>query len=709
MSSILTKFEKNLLAGDKIYTKLTSNSLESNRYVMLLAQMQSGKTFIYTYLMCEMCREEKVKHFVIFSGNAEVALREQTRACLDNEDFQECYKAHLLAIGEATETPGLRNVTRVWNNMKREIKDNDSLSIFWGTEMKKRMMPKENTLFIWDESHFAQTQGMCPDKFLEKMEILPNGDQTSLIERNNYVLSVSATPFSEASDAVLLGHQKSMITFTPSDAYMSVGKMRENGMIVGFEDPMDCARGFMMSSDERSGPTKYGIIRIPHDGGKKKVISSIQYEDLAREMGWDVRLYYETDDPRKIESTKVSKRKKNPDPMENAFIDLLNEEPARNTLILVKDHCRMGQQLPKQNISFVMETAVHSKTDVILQGLLGRMCGYHDFTNIRIGLRESFVRDETEGEMGELNRYINFVANTRNGLPVVIPRKGKHIGIKGYKAKVPLIPVKITTTTIDGSADVDMLSSSQMNREQILCLKAVFHEGLVQDFNKEDDREKTKKMIMDLPEDARLFKKKCGKRRINETSAVSIWTAFSTKEASHLGSACDMDIEKIGVYVADRSFTGTGIKRGDIFIFRQEERNHRGEESKDLIPPTTKREVFCRTTENGQLIASNGQCSEDLDPGTSNNLELMKNAIMNRIERSFEEVEGLIISRSITSNKGVGSTWNGIYVTGEILNALKKDGVIYQEAKARFNVKIKCSRVILEMTGVMCRIGTISW
>ena len=705
MSSVLTKFQENLSAGDQIYIKFTSNSLVSSRYVMLLAQMQSGKTFVYTYLMCEMCREEKVKNFVIFSGNAEVALREQTKACLENEYFQECYKAHLLAIGEATTE---RNARRLLNDIKADI--NKNFNVIWGTAMKKRTDPLENTLFIWDESHFAQTQGMCPDQFLEKMGIMPNGDQASLVERNNYVLSVSATPFSEASDAIHLGHQKSMITFVPSDAYMSVRKMRENGMIVGYEDPLDCAREFMNSSDERRGPNAYGIIRIPHDGGKKKVVSSIEYENLARELGWEIRLYYETDDPRKIESTKVSKKKRNPEPTENEFIELLNEVPERNTLILVKDHCRMGQQLPKQNISFVMETAVNSKTDVILQGLLGRMCGYHNFTNIRVGLRQTFVGDETEGEMGELNRYINFVAKpTHNGMPIVIPASGKNIGCTTYTEKVPTIPVKITTTTIDGSDDVDMITSRKLTREQILCLKAVFHEGLVQDFNSEATKEKTKKMVMDLPEEGDYINF-CGKRTINQISAVSIWTAFQTKEPIHLGEANGMDLERIGVYVARQSFTGTGIRDGDIFVFRQEKRNFTsGERSKALVPTTTKREVFCRTTENGELIASNGQCSEDLDPGTSVNLDLMMNAVMSRIERSLEEVDGLIISRSITSNRGIGSTWTGIYVTNGIRIALKKGGLIYEEAKRRFKVKISCTGVLLEKTGLMCRITNISW
>jgi hypothetical protein len=524
------------------------------------------------------------------------------------------------------------------------------------------------------------------------------------------MLSVSATPFSEASDSILLGQQKSMITFTPSNAYLGVAKMIEHDMIVGYEDPVDCARELMMNSVERSGTQKYGIIRIGHDGGKKRIISSIEYEELARDLGWDVRLYYETDDPRRIRSASELNED---DDVVNEFIEILNEEPERNTLILVKDHCRMGQQLPKQNISFVLETAIRSKTDVILQGLLGRMCGYHNFTNIRIGLRENFTKGMRRGEMGELTRYMSFVSEqTRTGMPNVIPRKGKHIGIKGIMHKVPLIPVKI---------NANMREGKHMKIVQLRRLKEIFRDGLIEDFNDERDKERTKEIIRDLPEDFSTFKKKCSKRRIKEKSAATIWEAFTTKKAIHLGTACDIDIGKIGVYVADMDFHGTGIKCGDVFIFRQKP-NLEWNETWDLIPPTTKRELFCRETETGRKVASNGQCSEDLDPRTSVSVDLMKSAIISRMKRSFEEVEGLIISRSITSNRGVGSTWNGIYLSYEVLTALKPGGVIYQETKAMFReqkVKIKIPPVTWEISGSitddemivgnMCRIKEISW
>lgn len=703
MSSVLTKFEKNLSAGNKIINKFDSNIRLSSRYVILLAQMQSGKTFVYSFVLCEMWRLKRVTHIVIFSGNAEVALREQTKMCLENEDFQECYKAHLLEeLGTDEE-----DVQVKWNQIKEELNCENNFRVIWGTAMKKMMRPMENTLFIWDESHFAQTQGMCPDKFLEKMGILPNGDQTSLDERNNYMLSVSATPFSEASDSILLEQGKMMITFTPSNAYLGVAKMIEHDMIVGYENPVDCARELMMNSDERRGDKKFGIVRIGHDGVKKNVLASLKYEELAEELGWDVRLYYDTDDPRRIRT--ANEFNEDDEDEENEFIDLLNEEPERNTLILVKDHCRMGQQLPKQNISFVLETAIRSKTDVLLQGLLGRMCGYHNFTNIRIGLREKFTKGMRPGEMGELNRYLAFVSEvTRTGMPNVIPRKGKHIGIKGIQHKVPLIPVKI---------NADMREGKHMKIEQLRQLKRIFRDGLIEDFNDEKDKERTKEIIEGLPEEYSIFKKHCAKRMIKDNSAATIWQAFNTQTASHLGTSCDIAIGIIGVYVAHRDFPGTGIVCGDVFIFRQKP-NLEWNESWDMIPPTTKRELFCRVTETGQMIPSNGQCSEDLDPRTSVSVDLMKSAIMSRMERSFQEVEGLIISRSITSHRGDDSSWNGIYVTQEVFEALNPGGVIYEETKAIFrrqNVKIKLTKRVWEMkngemiVGNMCRIGKISW
>ena len=50
----------------------------------------------------------------------------------------------------------------------------------------------------------------------------------------------------------------------------------------------------------------------------------------------------------------------------------------QTTVILLKDRLRAGKVVPKEHIGFVWEDATSSKTDTLVQGLLGRMCGYYD-------------------------------------------------------------------------------------------------------------------------------------------------------------------------------------------------------------------------------------------------------------------------------------------------------------------------------------------
>jgi len=432
---------------------------------------------------------------------------------------------------------------------------------------------------------------------------------------------------------------------------------------------------------------------------------------IATKANWDIKLYYDTTDQARIDS-----------------LECLNNEPERNTLILVKDHCRMGQQLPKQNISFVIETAVISRTDVLLQGLLGRMCGYHNYTGIRICLRKSFVESE------ELEKYLQFVKKSNSGLPVAIPSRGNNIvknetakkvkeeeekkeepcvcgyNHKGCAGSSPIIPVKITSTRIDGSDDVDVLTSAKMNEFQIAAIRAAIHSGQYEDFNSEEVQVKTLMMIEELPEDSDHWLK----RTIKEDTAKNIAEAIANKREQKLGSAAGVDFGKIGVYVARESFQQYGIKKGSIFIFRQYLKEKREDDVplwKKNIPRTTGKEVFCRMTEMGSIIPSNGQCSEDLAPETANDIELMKNAIMNRVERSLQRIEGLIISRNITSNKSMGSSWGGIYVSNEVLEALTKGGIIYEEVKARHGLKLKCEKQRgKKVSGeIMIRLIQISW
>ena len=54
----------------------------------------------------------------------------------------------------------------------------------------------------------------------------------------------------------------------------------------------------------------------------------------------------------------------------------LEDAPPTTTLVIVRGRLRAGKVVPKKHVGFVWEGAAKSKTDALVQGLPGRMCGY---------------------------------------------------------------------------------------------------------------------------------------------------------------------------------------------------------------------------------------------------------------------------------------------------------------------------------------------
>ena len=67
-----TIYPQEISAAEQILDEFTRQ-----QFVILLAQMQSGKTNTFKLVACEMLRQRIVKRVVIFSGNREVQLTEQ--------------------------------------------------------------------------------------------------------------------------------------------------------------------------------------------------------------------------------------------------------------------------------------------------------------------------------------------------------------------------------------------------------------------------------------------------------------------------------------------------------------------------------------------------------------------------------------------------------------------------------------------------------
>jgi hypothetical protein len=201
------------------------------------------------------------------------------------------------------------------------------------------------------------------------------------------------------------------------------------------------------------------------------------------------------------------------------------------------------------------------------------MCRYNDF-------------DESFNWISSKKRCIPLVSSisencvkTQEEVPVkTVPVKTvqvKTVPVKTVQVKtVPAKKLRVDKVPIIVSkvmCKVDMTTSKSMTREQVIALQEIYQRGQVQDFNPEHVCEKTRRMVEELdPIRNKTFGKTCKKREINEDCAMRIWESFQTRKAIPLGQGNGIYIDMVGVYVARKSFSGTGIKKGDVFIFRQE-------------------------------------------------------------------------------------------------------------------------------------------
>lgn len=619
------------------------------RWTILTAQMQCGKTRTYYMVASEMLRQEKVENVVIFSGNSEVELRSQVQGEAQT-DFYDLYERYL--------EEDLRITGETKRTLMRKIKNN--IHVLWGSQMTQYTQPQANTLYIWDESHYAQTKNMRPHKFLNAMQIAANGDISYLETNNCYMLSVSATPFSEISDNLHMHQNKGVVRLEVGDAYHSVEKMLNNNLIVGFNDWKNCLINALQEHTEK----KYALIRT---NNKKRADEA---ERIALNAGWSVR-YFDSSSQSNIQN-----------------LDELKNEPETPTVVFLKGKCRMGKVVPKQHIAFCMETATNSKTDTILQGLLGRMCGYHTYTNIPVYLPNKIANS------GEIERYVLYTRGDQ-----CIPSKAmnvkKDIG-RIRSSLYPIIPIKITKQQLG-----DTISLPSQNLKD--SVRAAFNMGDYVNYNSQSQIDELIVRIrtMDYSEmEVKTIGKKDGK--IVEPKNTSykdvprkIHEIVRTRIPGTLGSACGIraNSKNIVIWRFKSSFPEYNIMKGDVIIDARTESYNEEYEINEMrrraIPKTTRAEVFCRDLETGQQIVNNGSYSIPISPDTSVNINTMLSTLKELVSLSLRKTTTIIdLPRNITSNQVGNVQWQGILVNKEVYDTLQKGGQIYSELKKEFNVKL---------------------
>lgn len=291
------------------------------RYAMLIARCQAGKTGAFQELIRLMLLNGDINRAYILCGSSETELRDQ---------------AHVDTI--------LANPVAY---ARGEIK------VLFRQDFKSAEMDVTRALIVVDESHLDQTQKQELDLFLGRHGLSMAGDPRVLAEKDTFMLSVDATPYSELSELLhKKSHLKHVEQLAPGAGYFGIQDYLYGGLMKAAYDISSAEAAFQELVISRG--KKYALMRLStgKHAEKQEAVATAVYRRLGGKV-----LYFTA------EKTQIE-------------ISKLNVAPDVATLIIVRGRLRAGKVVPKQHISFVWEGAKSSKTDALVQGLLGRMCGY---------------------------------------------------------------------------------------------------------------------------------------------------------------------------------------------------------------------------------------------------------------------------------------------------------------------------------------------
>ena len=346
--------DNQIIAGDKIL----GHFIGGIRYVQLAAQMQSGKTGCALHVAFQMLLNNQIEQVYIISGGSETELRDQWKAKMTS---------HFI---EYSDKRGLSD--------EEESLIQENVMVIWRQDLKKNTEKfGDKYLIVWDESHFASTQNQTLHHFFSEIGLMGSiqGDTSSLTNKHSYILSITATRDAEQARAEGANDGKrsegwKMVVMHPGESYRGVVDFkREDGRINQSCRFIDENKPHIISIIENySNQKKFMVLRC---SGKHEQL----LEEIKVELGIDVVHY--NSETKGIESHEVS-------------LSVLEKAPSKFTLFVVKGMLRMGKELPKKHICAVFESAEKSNNNTILQGLLGRACGYHSY-KIDIYLPKDFI------------------------------------------------------------------------------------------------------------------------------------------------------------------------------------------------------------------------------------------------------------------------------------------------------------------------------
>jgi len=359
-------FDSQIDTAKDIVRSLSRNTTRRN-HIILAAKMQSGKTGVCNSVVniisqTEIEKEMMVNKYFFITGMNDCGLKKQTLSRL----FQQ-------VIGASADN------TYVGKRSKKNLSEN-KFFVMKNSDLLAYDGIIDNSVIFIDEAHYGSNKNNILTKFLEK-----NGidwmNPTSMISRNIYIVSISATPFDEiVSDTK---ECKKIVELNPTKEYVGVTEfinsglvydankddIQEDGAIFDYIDDNlqrmkndDVAgamiirtRKFDVIKDNKSITDNFDIMEMYSAG------SSIEYDKLNSKLSELVS---------KNRTNKMLKK------MSGACVSV-SPFKIKPLLVLIKGAFRAGITLNEEFKDYIYMVYDYSvKAETTAQALLGRMCGY---------------------------------------------------------------------------------------------------------------------------------------------------------------------------------------------------------------------------------------------------------------------------------------------------------------------------------------------
>jgi len=517
---------------------------EQERCIHVPSQPQAGKTDTYLLIASTMAHMDMVNQIVIVSACADCLLREQLKDSIKRF----INRTYRLYLEESEHSIDGDEIYCVIDKLEKMI------TVVWGTQLKKHNKDNkeyQNTLYIIDESHFGQTKDMMLDSCFERMKIYLNGSGDTLQKNNNYLLTISATGFSEITNILLDNSKfKKIVTLEPGAGYYGIEQMYHADKIKPFK-----LEDFKHILSQYIRYNLYLIVRA-----RKQTPEMVQI--IKDNFPTMLIKYCDSIASRDAEDTILN-------------LDELRTAPNQLTVIFIKDRFRMGQRLHKDYICCCIETSKSPKTDTIVQGLLGRMCGYscHDAT---------VYISQKVFQSGQIEKYINLSKGDWSNIPDkamnMEPNSSSSCSSSsssGYKTDTwskkqkggnPIIPIKIT------KEQMGITNIYKVNREQIIThVKNCFTNNTFQNNNIDNNHiiiEKIKKLLYIKANISYVNDKNTSYK--NAPSNLS--TAFTNKSWGKLkgpGSSNNVRAHggQVKIFYFQQDYLDKEINKGDVFVY----------------------------------------------------------------------------------------------------------------------------------------------